>query len=98
MASGSYNSTHSASGQSGPTNLSLRWEFTTEGSGASSPSIANGIAYFGSFDRNIYAISASDGNLIWKFPTKERIFSSPAVAAGKVYTGSDDGYVYCREA
>lgn len=89
---------HSATGQSGPTNLVLRWKFATEGSVVSSPSIANGVAYFGSFDKNIYAVNAQDGSFIWKFQTQERILSSPAVVNGKVYTGTDDGYVYCLNA
>ncbi len=89
---------HSANGQSGPTNLVLRWKFATGGSVVSSPSIANGVAYFGSFDKNIYAVNAQDGNFIWKFQTQERILSSPAVVHGKVYTGADDGYIYCLNA
>lgn len=89
---------HSATGQSGPTNLVLRWKFGTGGSVVSSPSVADGVAYFGSFDKNIYAVSAQDGSFIWKFPTQERIFSSPAVVNGKVYTGTDDGNIYCLNA
>ncbi|MCX8151169.1 MAG: PQQ-binding-like beta-propeller repeat protein [Candidatus Bathyarchaeota archaeon] len=89
---------HSATGQSGPTNLVLRWKFTTGGSVVSSPSIANGIAYFGSMDKYIYAVNAQHGNLIWKFQTQARIFSSPAVVDGKVYTGTDDGNIYCLNA
>ncbi|MCW4045819.1 MAG: PQQ-binding-like beta-propeller repeat protein [Candidatus Bathyarchaeota archaeon] len=89
---------HSASGVSGPTYLTLRWKFTTNGAVVSSPSIVDGIAYFGSQDKNIYAISARDGRFIWKFATQGRIESSPAVVNGKVYTGADDGYVYCLDA
>ena len=86
---------HTAEGQSGPDNLTLRWEFQTGGAVVSSPSIANGIAYFGSQDKNIYAVDARSGTLIWKFATQDRIESSPAVVDGRVYTGSDDGNVYC---
>ncbi len=89
---------HTAVGQSGPSNLTLRWSFATGGSVVSSPSISEGIAYFGSQDKNIYAVDARDGNLIWKFATKERIESSPAVVNGKVYTGTEDGFVYSLNA
>ncbi len=89
---------HTAVGQSGPQNLTLRWSFKTGGSVISSPSIANGIAYFGSQDKYIYAVNAQDGSLIWKFATQARIGSSPAVVNGKVYTGSDDGHIYCLDA
>ena len=89
---------HSSTGQSGPSNLTLRWSFTTGGAVVSSASISDGIAYFGSQDKNIYAVNARDGKLIWKFTTLERIESSPAVVDGRVYTGTDDGFVYCLNA
>ncbi len=90
--------THSSTALVGPSNLSLTWNFTTNGSVISSPSVANGIVYVGSQDKNIYAIGAYSGNLIWKFTTQDAIESSPAIANGKVYTGGDDGYVYCLDA
>jgi outer membrane protein assembly factor BamB len=93
-----HDSAHSAVGQYGPANLTLRWKFTTDGAVVSSPSVANGIAYFGSQDKNIYAVNAQDGRFIWKFATQGRIEYSPAVSNGKVYTGADDGYVYCLNA
>jgi len=89
---------HSSTAQIGPSNLSLAWQFTTNGSVISSPSIANGIAYVGSQDKSIYALGAWSGNLIWKFTTQDAQVSSPAIANGKVYTGGDDGYVYCLDA
>jgi outer membrane protein assembly factor BamB len=93
-----HDATHTAAGQSGPTNLTLRWSFNTGGAVVSSPSIANGIAYFGSQDKNIYAVNARDGSFIWKFTTLERIESSPAVIDGRVYSGTDDGNIYCLNA
>jgi outer membrane protein assembly factor BamB len=90
--------THSSTAQAGPSNLTVAWKFTTNGSVISSPSVADGIVYFGSQDNNIYAVGAWSGNLIWKFTTQGAIESSPAVANGKVYTGGDDGYVYCLDA
>lgn len=89
---------HSATGQSGPTNLTLRWKFTTSGGVVSSPSIVDGRVYIGSQDKNVYSIDARNGRLLWKFTTSARIKSSPAVVDGKVYIGPDDGYVYCLDA
>jgi outer membrane protein assembly factor BamB len=89
---------HSSIGQGGPSNLTLAWKFTTNGAVISSPSVADGIVYVGSQDKNIYALGAWSGNLIWNFTTLDTIESSPAVANGKVYTGGDDGYVYCLDA
>ena len=90
--------THSSTAQEGPSNLTLAWKFTTNGSVISSPSVVDGIVYVGSQDKNIYAIGAWSGNLIWNFTTNGAIISSPAVANGNVYVGSEDGYVYCLNA
>jgi outer membrane protein assembly factor BamB len=89
---------HSATGQSGPANLILRWNFTTEGAVISSPSVADGRVYFGSQDKNIYALDARTGDFIWKFATSGRLKSSPAVVDGRVYLGPDDGTIYCLDA
>jgi len=87
----------SSIGNAGPSNLTLVWNYTTNGAVMSSPSIVNGILYVGSQDKNVYAIDSGSGNLIWKFQTNGTIESSPAVANGKVFIGSDDGYVYCLD-
>ncbi len=89
---------HSSTAQVGPSNLTLAWKFTTNGAVISSPTVADGIVYVGSEDKNIYAIGALNGSLIWKFTTRDAVESSPAVANGEVYTGGDDGYVYCLNA
>jgi outer membrane protein assembly factor BamB len=89
---------HSSTAQVGPSNLSVAWKFTTNGAIISSPSVADGIVYVGSQDKNIYALGAWSGQLIWNFTTRNSVESSPAVASGKVYTGGDDGYVYCLDA
>jgi outer membrane protein assembly factor BamB len=88
---------HTAVGY-GPTNLALSWEFKTEAPIVSSPTLVNGVAYFGSLDRNIYAVDANSGVEIWKFPTAAQAKSSPAVVNGKLFTGADDGKVYCLDA
>ncbi len=89
---------HTAAGQTGPADLTLRWKFMTGGGVVSSPSVAYGRVYFGSQDKNVYCVDARDSELIWKFETEARIMSSPAVVDGKVYIGPDDGYVYCLDA
>ena len=91
-------SAHSAAGQSAPENLTLRWKFTTDGAVISSPSVADGMVYVGSQDKNIYCLDSRTGSLIWNFTTGARIKSSPAIADGMVYVGPDDGNVYCLDA
>jgi outer membrane protein assembly factor BamB len=88
----------SSIGQGGPSNMSLVWKFPTNGAIISSPSVADGIVYFGSQDMNIYAVNAVSGTLVWNFTTLDTIESSPAVMNGKVCTGGEDGYVYCLNA
>jgi outer membrane protein assembly factor BamB len=88
----------SSIGQGGPSNLSLVWKFPTNGAVMSSPSVVDGVVYFGSQDKNIYAVNALSGTLIWNFTTLDAIESSPAIANGKVCTGGEDGYVYCLDA
>lgn len=89
---------HSAVGPSGPSYLSLRWRYKTEGQVCSSPSIVDDKVYFGSWDTNLYCLNAYSGDLIWKFPTGTVIGWSPAIVGGRVYTGCSDGYVYCIDA
>ncbi|MDR0797673.1 MAG: PQQ-binding-like beta-propeller repeat protein [Nitrososphaerota archaeon] len=93
-----HDAVRSSIGTKGPENLSLVWSFTTDGAVLSSPSVVNGIVYFGSQDHNIYAVDAKYGNKIWSFTTNNTVESSVAVANGKVVTGAEDGYVYCLDA
>ncbi|HUT16956.1 MAG TPA: PQQ-binding-like beta-propeller repeat protein [Acidobacteriota bacterium] len=58
---------HTGTGQFGPTNLTLRWEFTTCGAVLSSPSVVDGRVYVGSNDKNIYCLDALSGRLVWNF-------------------------------
>ena len=87
--------THSSTALYGPSKLDLSWKFSTNGSIISSPAVVNGTVYFGSQDKNIYAVDAWSGKLLWSFATKAFVESSLAVADEKVYTGGDDGNVYC---
>jgi outer membrane protein assembly factor BamB len=89
---------NSGAGQSGPTELNLRWSFQTGGGVVSTPVIAEGRVYVGSQDKNVYCLDARDGRLLWSFMTEARIKSSVAVADGRVYVGPDDGNVYCLDA
>jgi outer membrane protein assembly factor BamB len=91
-------SANSGTGESGPTQLNLRWKFTTDGGVGSTPVVVDGRVYVGSQDKNIYCTDARDGRFLWKYATGARIKSSVAVADGKVYVGPDDGYVYCLDA
>jgi len=88
---------HTADG-AGPTNLQLKWKFQADSSIVSSPTIVNGVCYFGSLNRSIYAIDANSGTKLWNFTTDHMVKSTVAVVNSKVYTGADDGNIYCLDA
>jgi len=84
---------------SGPLQFSkVKWKFRTHGYVISSPAIANGVAYFGSTDHNLYAVDLETGAQKWKFQTESRVQSSPAVSDGVVYFGSYDGFFFALNA
>ncbi len=60
----------------------------------SSPGVAGGVVYVGSWDSDVHALDASSGELRWRYQTGDDVWSSPAVAGGVVYVGSLDDYVY----
>jgi outer membrane protein assembly factor BamB len=59
--------------------------------------VAEGVAYFGSEDKHLYAVDARSGKGIWKFATGGAVHSSPAVFRGTVYFTSFDGYCYALD-
>ena len=71
----------------------LKWAFKTGAAIYSSPVIGtDGTIYFGSNDRNFYALTP-DGRLKWKFATDDLIMSSPAIGAdGTIYFGGERNF------
>jgi outer membrane protein assembly factor BamB/formylglycine-generating enzyme required for sulfatase activity len=76
----------------------LKWKFSTGGPIKSSPVVVDGIAYFGSYDGNIYAVDAETGHEVWKVTTKDKVSGSAAVVAGVVYIAGEDGNMYALDA
>jgi outer membrane protein assembly factor BamB len=64
----------------------------------SSPTVTNGLIYFGSGDGHVYALDAASGALRWKFATGDVVHASPAVVDGVVYVGSWDSWFYAVDA
>ena len=64
----------------------------------SSPTVLNGVVYFGSGDGNVYALDEASGTLKWKFQTGDVVHASPAIADGALFIGSWDSYFYALDA
>ena len=63
----------------------------------SSPALANGVLYVGSYDTRLYAYDADNGKELWTSGwgfLDGGVSSSPALSGSKVYVGVGDGSVY----
>ena len=74
--------------------VALRWGFESGETWTSSPTIARGVAVFGSRDGNVYAMNAATGTQKWRYSTGARVVSSPAIVDGAVFVGSQDGVLH----
>jgi outer membrane protein assembly factor BamB len=73
------------------------WSHTMADYATSSPAVANGVVYTGSFDHQIYAFDARTGDKLWSsgFDVMQGgIPGSVAVVDGFIYIGSKDNKVY----
>jgi hypothetical protein len=71
-----------------------KWVYATELPLGHSPTIANGVAYVGGFDRKIHAIDAYTGQGLWTFTAGAGFDTNPLVINGKLYAGNRDGKFY----
>jgi outer membrane protein assembly factor BamB len=75
-----------------------RWRYHTGGVIYSVPAVAEDTVFFGSEDRNFYAVNAGTSAARWERTTGGYNYSSPATVGGAVYFGSLDQYVYSLDA
>jgi len=52
------------------------------------PTVANGVVYVGSMTGDMFALDASDGDVLWKYRGQGGSNSGPAVSDGTVYWGN----------
>ena len=64
----------------------------------STPSISNGVAFFGSHDHKVYAVNLATGEEIWSFETEGVVAGTPLVYNGMVIVGSFDKNLYALDA
>jgi outer membrane protein assembly factor BamB len=74
------------------TNLTA-WKFKTGAQVFSSPAVAYGRVFVGSWDGYLYALDENTGTLLWGFRTETEIGVSPAVFDGRVFIVSDPPFV-----
>jgi outer membrane protein assembly factor BamB len=79
----------------------LEWRAKLADYATSSPAVANGVVFVGSFDHRLYALAADTGREIWTSGWQYEggffdrgISSSPAIAGGRIFVGVRDGHVY----
>ena len=78
--------------------LHQAWTVRTGDVVYSSPAVANGLVYVGSWDHKLYAFDAATGQQKWAAPTNGAIYSSPVVSNGVVYVDSEDNSLYAFDA
>jgi outer membrane protein assembly factor BamB len=65
----------------------------------SSPVVSGNRIFVARVDAHtVYAIDATDGNVLWQYTAGGRVDSPPTIYRGRVLFGSKDGYVYCLNA
>jgi len=83
-----------ASGTAPTSAPKTKWAFKTGAPVIASPSLADGLLFIGSDDKNFYAIDAATGAEKWRFATSGPVRSTAAVVGGIAYFGSYDGAFY----
>jgi outer membrane protein assembly factor BamB len=72
--------------------INKSFKFNSKSSIVSTPTIMNGVAYFGANNDYVYAISDLTGKLIWKYKTDNQVMTQPIIANGMLYVGSGDNF------
>ncbi len=68
--------------------------FQTGGKIVSTPVVANGVVYIGSYDNKLYALDAASGRLIWEYATEGVLIANPVIDGDTVYIASFDKKIY----
>jgi outer membrane protein assembly factor BamB len=64
----------------------------------SSPLLARGVLYFGTWDGKVHALVAKTHRPLWTAETRDRVRASVTYSKGLVYVGSYDGTLYAFDA
>lgn len=72
----------------------VHWCFKTNGQVVCSPAVHNRTVFFGSGDRNLYALDVMTGLERWHFQAGSGVNGGVIVASGTVFCGSENGIFY----
>jgi len=78
--------------------LGLRFVFRTGNDVKGPIAVADGSAYFGSWDHRVYRVDLATGEEVWSRKVPDLVMSGAALADGTVYIGSHDGRLYALDA
>ena len=88
---GILNSTsHATPGLQSAVGIKPLWVFQCEDEVRGAPLVHEGFVYIGSYDHNLYSMSAVDGKFNWKYATDGGVVTRPAVFEGDIFIGSED--------
>lgn len=86
-----------------PSNLKVKWTFTTGGDVSARAAVVNGVVYFPDWGppgsgSNLWAVNANTGKMVWGhqlsdygLPAATHSRTSPAVVGGILYLGTQEG-------
>lgn len=70
------------------------WRFACEDEVRGSVTVANGLVLAPSYDHNVYALDAEEGEFVWKFAAEGGIATAPCVSNDLAVFGAADRNVY----
>lgn len=72
--------------------INKNFKFNAHSSIVSTPTVINGITYFGANNDYVYAISDLTGKLIWKYKTDNQVMTQPIIDKRILYVGSGNNF------
>jgi len=81
-----------------PADGTIKWQYKTGGKIYASPLVIDDTVYFGSWDKNFYAVDLLTGKPKWKYAGADTFSISAVGQKGKIFIGNDDLKLYCLEA
>ncbi|MBI9035113.1 MAG: serine/threonine-protein kinase [Bacteroidales bacterium] len=70
------------------------WTFKCEDEIRGSASILEEVVFFGSYDKNLFALKKTTGELLWKYPTEGGIIGKPIIHRKQIFFGSEDNRLF----